>query len=55
MNKGDYDFYKVDEEVNSFSPIFQIVMKVIIFLHLNIKTLEYLKYFLFSYFVKVVK
>lgn len=45
INKSVYEFYKVVKEGNFFSTIFQIVMKIIIFLYLNIKSLNYLKYF----------
>lgn len=43
--KSVYEFYKVVKVGNFFSVIFQIVMKIIIFLYLNIKSLNYLKCF----------
>lgn len=38
--KNHYGFYKTNKKVNFFSEIYQIVMKVIIYLYVNIKILH---------------
>lgn len=40
MNKSNYDFYKDDIAVNTFSAISQTVINTIISLSLNIKSLH---------------